>query len=294
MRARWLINLFLLLLVAGIAAFLYLRPEKQAEGPVKHPLTELRPDGVDRIDIQFPAKAPVVLQKRDGHWFLAEPYAARASAGFVNQLLNLLYTRSTAKFAADELHRFGLDSPVLKLKFGAQEFAFGTYNPLSSEQYVLHNGAVYLVPSSFSELAGTQVVEMLDKNLLAPQEQVAGFDFSRLEQWEKSGLRVEHDGQQWRVTKPAGKPADSAAIDGWFRDSWGNFSALSVEPYKTEARASYPSFEVMLRDGRTVHFDKVQESPQLLLYRADEGMLYHVAPDIGFVLLNPPVGFKND
>ena len=32
-----------------------------------------------------------------------------------------------------------------------------------------------------------------------------------------------------------------------------------------------------------------EESPELLLGRPDEGLMYHVPPDIGFTLLNPPI-----
>jgi len=39
-----------------------------------------------------------------------------------------------------------------------------------------------------------------------------------------------------------------------------------------------------------VHFDKIQESPELLLGRPDEGIIYHFPPDTGFTMLNPPVG----
>lgn len=293
MRARWLLNLFLLLLVAGIALFLYLRPEKAETGPAKHALSALRPEAISRISIEQPARAPVQLEKREGHWYLAQPYQARASAVLAGQILNLLYATSTDKFPAADLARFGLDQPLLKLKLGSEEFSFGTVNPVSNLQYVAHNNAVYLITTGFAELATTQVAEMLDKSLLGPKEQIVGFDFSRLEQWEKSGLVLDKTGDGWKVSAAAAKPKQEE-LNQWFAEIWATAAATSVEPYKPDHRVAYPSFKVKLQGGKVIHFDKLQESPELLLGRPDEGLLYHVVPDVGFVLLNPPVGFKND
>jgi len=66
--------------------------------------------------------------------------------------------------------------------------------------------------------------------------------------------------------------------------------AQSVEPYTPDRKATYPSFEVKLKDGSKVHFDKLQESPELQLGRPDEGVMYHFPQDVGFNMLNPPVG----
>jgi hypothetical protein len=66
-------------------------------------------------------------------------------------------------------------------------------------------------------------------------------------------------------------------------------SVQSVEPYLANHKAKHPSFEIKLTDGKKVRFEKLQESPEFLIGRPDEGMLYHVPADIGFVLLNPPI-----
>ena len=78
-------------------------------------------------------------------------------------------------------------------------------------------------------------------------------------------------------------------MNEWFDSYWRNISVLRVEPYTPDRKTTYPSFEVKLSDGNKVHLDKIQESPELLLGRPDEGMMYHVPPDIGFTLLNPPI-----
>lgn len=289
MKSRWLLNLGLFLLVAGVALFLYLAPEQKESAPTEVKVSALDSSSITRIAIEFPAKLPVMLEKRDGQWFLTQPYAARASRAAVDKILAILGASSVDKFDAGDPARFGLDHPSLRLKLNDEEFAFGTFNPVNGQQYIAYRNSVYLVSTAYADAAATQVVELLDKNLLAPTEGIAGFDFSRLEQWESTGLRLERENGQWKVSIAGAKPSQNA-LNEWFGDHWGMLGATAVEPYKADRKTVYPSFEIKLKNGKTLHFDKVQESPELLLARPDEGMLYHFPQDLGFVLLNPPVG----
>ncbi|HQR50554.1 MAG TPA: DUF4340 domain-containing protein [Methylophilaceae bacterium] len=291
MKSRWLLNIALLLLVAGIALALYLVPQQKDATPEKVKVSSIDPGSVSKISIEFPAKAPVVLEKQDGYWHLVQPYKARASQELARLITSILSASSSNKLPGDDLARYDLDQPALKLRLDNEELLFGTHNPLDSRQYVAYEGAVYLLPAAYAELAATQIVEMLDKSLLATTEQITGFDFSRLEQWEPTGLRLDHENGQWKVSIAAAKPVQKE-IDDWFSENWQNLTALSVEPYQPDARAKHPTFEIKLKNGKTIHVEKLRESPELQLGRPDEGLIYHFAQDTGFVILNPPIGFK--
>ena len=79
-------------------------------------------------------------------------------------------------------------------------------------------------------------------------------------------------------------------MNAWLEGGWIHASATSVEPYTPDRKATYPSLEIKLKDGSKVHFDKIQESPELILGRPDEGISYHFPQDAGFTMLNPPIG----
>ncbi|MFM6979751.1 MAG: hypothetical protein ACKOW7_07085, partial [Methylophilaceae bacterium] len=79
-----------------------------------------------------------------------------------------------------------------------------------------------------------------------------------------------------------------------FDGFWRNIAAPRVEPDKIDKRMNHPYFDVKMQDGHKVRFYKVQESPELLIYREDEGLLYHLPSDLGFTLLNPPVNLPDD
>ena len=291
MKSRWLVNLVLLVLIAGIVSFLYLRPKSVSEGQKTYEISALKLGDFSSLSVEFPAKAPVVFEKTDGYWHITQPYKARADQMSVHRILSIVAATTREKFPATDLARFGLDNPTLKLKMDNEEFLFGTFNPVTSEQYVAYKDAVYLLPATYSESAAVQVVELIDKSPMKPTEKIAGFDFSRLEQWEDIRLNVDLVDGQWKVSAANAKPSQND-MNEWLDSYWRRMSVKSVEPYTPDRKATYPSFEVKLADGKKVHFDKLQESPELILGRPDEGMMYHIPMDIGFVLLNPPIGLQ--
>ncbi len=289
MKSRWIVNLVLLLVVAAVIAALQLAPKKEKKQAQEITVSSLNTSGITKVGIEVPAKREVAFEKKDGRWWMLLPYKARADAAAVEKIIAVLSAGSVDRFDATDLSGYGLDHPALKLRLDGEEITFGTFNPVSGKQYIGYRNAVYLVDNIYSESANVQIVEMLDKNLLAPDEQIVGFDLSRLEQWEEGGgLRLALENGQWIATRPGAK-ADQAAIRQWFSDGWGTLIAMSVEPYQPDHRVPYPSFQIKLKNGKTLHFDKQGESPELILARPDEGLRYHFPQDVGFEILNPPV-----
>lgn len=291
MKKRWLINLILLLLVAAIAAFLYTQPQQEEQKEKSHELSTLKLADFSNLRIEFPTKAPVIFEKKDNYWYMQQPYKARADQTMVQRILSIVAATSKEKFPASDLSQFGLDNPELKVKMGDEEFLFGTYNPVSGEQYVAYKDAIYMVEPFYSESAATQPIELISKLPMKPGEKIAGFDFSRLEQWEDIRLQVDLVEGKWKISTPEAKP-DANRMNEWLEVYWKKATASSVELYTPDRKATYPSVEVKLQDGSKVHFDKLQESPEMLLARPDEGMLYHFPQDVGFTMLNPPIGIQ--
>lgn len=293
MKKRWLLNLILLAVVAGLITFLYVRPKTETNKNTEYEVSAYKLAEFNAIAIEFPAKAAVTFEKVDGYWRLTAPYKTRADQLSVQRILAIIAAKSREKIVSDDMVKFGLVNPALKLKLfrdanNFEEFLFGTYNPLTDEQYISHKNTVYLVSNTYAEAASTQVIEMVDKAPLKPTEKVAGFDFSRLEQWEESRLNVDLVDGQWKVSIKEAKPLQNE-MNEWVDYSWIHTMAKSVELYTPDRKTVYPSFEIKLTDGSKVHFDKIQESPDLLLGRPDEGIMYTFPSDAGFVMLNPPI-----
>jgi hypothetical protein len=291
MRSRWLLNLALLVLVAGVSLFLYLRPKPVDHTPQTFTLSALDPQSISHLSIEVPTKKPVLLERQQGRWRLVQPVQGRADVTAIGQVLSVAVAVSKEKFPAVDLARFGLDTPSLKVHVDDQEFSFGMYNPVSGDQFIAYKDAVYTLPTVYSESATIQPLEFLDKQPLDVNEEIAGFDFSALEQWEKTrlSLDMQKDGK-WKISAATAKP-NQDEINQWFSEYWRHLDVKSVEPFKPDSQP-HPYFLVKLKNGKTIRFIKMQESPELLLVREDEQMQYHIPQDTGFGLLNPPVGYK--
>lgn len=297
MKNRWILNLVMLVLVAGLVAFLYLRPQTNNDGPVQHEVTTLKLADFTAIKVEFPTQAPTTFEKVDGFWRMTAPYKTRADQISVQRILSIIAAKTKDKFNGLDKEKFGLNNPQLRLKLtgvtGTEEFIFGTFNTVTDEQYVAYKDSVYLLSGSYAEAATTQAIEMVDKSPLAQPEakQIAGFDYAHLEQWEDIGLQVDIVEGNWKTNAPKAKITQNE-LNEWLDFSWKQAHAKQVELYTPDRKITYPSFKIKLKDGTKVHFDKIQESPDLLLARPDEGLLYHFANDVGFTMLNPPLNIN--
>ena len=68
------------------------------------------------------------------------------------------------------LARFALDKPFARVIVGTQEFAFGTQNTLTQEQYVLTGDRVHLVPPVFAYGLPTRADSLATHMLLAEED----------------------------------------------------------------------------------------------------------------------------
>jgi hypothetical protein len=297
MKKRWLLNLVMLCVVAGLITFLYSRPKQTVEQEASYEISTYKLAEFNAISVEFPAKAAVQFEKVNGFWRLSAPIKMRADQASVQRILSIIAAKSKDKIISTDLEKFGLNNPELKLKLirdknSVEEFTFGTHNPVTDEQYVEHRNVVYLVSNGYAEAASTQLIELIDKSPLKPSEKVAGFDFSHLEQWEESRLNVDLVEGKWKASILAAKPQQNE-MNEWLEFSWMHNPAKSVEMYTPDRKATYPYFEIKLADGSKVHFDKIQESPDLLLARPDEGLIYNFPSDAGFTMLNPPINIPS-
>lgn len=298
MKKRWLLNLVMFCVVAGLVAFLYLRPKQTVEQENYHEISAYKLADFNEIKVEFPTKTAVTFEKVNGLWHLSAPIKKRADQASVQRILSIIAAKSKEKITSVDLDKFGLTNPEIRLKFfrdknNVEEFTFGTHNTVTDEQYVLHRNVVYLVSNGYAESASTQLIELIDKAPLKPTEKVAGFDLSHLEQWQESKLNVDLIDGKWKASIAAAKPEQNE-MNEWLDFSWMHNPAKSVEIYTPDRKINYPYFEIKLTDGSKVHFDKIQESPDLLLARPDEGLIYNFPSDVGFTMLNPPINIPSE
>ena len=294
MTNKWVTNLILLiaLVAASLVAFKSLKEEPKIIKGIE--VSNFKLSDFDEIELNFPSKAKVHFKIIENHWKILSPVKGRANERYIYQILSILASRSPEKLKSDNLKKYGLDQPQLKLvflnneKMLKEEFIFGTYNPISENQYIKYKEDVFIVNGLFSETASYVPIEFIDKRPIAPYEMIQGFNFSRLEQWQKNQLKLVKKNGRW-ITKGIDVKTTQEDILEWLSVSWDGLQALSLESFKMDSRLGYKSFDVIVDNNKKVTFYKIQESPQLHLYRKDEGLLYRFPGDLGFTMLNPHV-----
>ena len=290
MKNRWVINIILLVIVLSISLFLFLKPS-EIKQKKQFAISAFNLSEFDSIKVDFPSRASVILKKGIESWEMLEPIKGRADQFSVQKIISIVATSSSEKLPSNDLAKYGLDKPIVKLKLIhkglEEEFIFGTYNSVTEDQYLLYKDNVYLISSAYSEVASTQPIELIDKSPLSQSEKIRDFDFSRLEQWQSKRLKVTRNNNEWTANE--GNSLKQSEMAEWFDMTWVKNPAKSVEKSSIDLRVPHKSFDIHTTDGKKITYIRLQESPETQLYRVDEGLLYHFGSDIGFTMLNPPI-----
>ena len=271
--------------------------QKEPVESIRFELSKFKLSDFNELKIDFPSRISTHFKIVDNHWRMLSPHKARAEELYVYRILSILATSSLEKLSSDDLSKYGLDQPNLKITFLGNNlkevFLFGTYNPINEDQYVLYKDNVFLISGGFSETAAFMPTELIEKTPIAKSEKIKSFNFSRLEQWQDSRLKLNNINNAWNVEGKNLLIAQSD-VNEWYEMTWKNIPAKSVKPYKMDERIGYKSFDIVLKDNKKLTFYRIEESPELLLFRKDEGLLYHFPSDLGFTMLNPHVQQKEE
>jgi len=263
MKNRWLINIILLVIVLSISLFLFLKPS-EIKQTKQFAISTFNLSDFDSIKVDFPSKASVIFKKNIESWEMIEPIKGRADQFSVQKIISIVATSSSEKLPSNDLAKYGLDKPTVKLKLIhkdlEEEFIFGTYNSVTEDQYLLYKNNVYLISGAYSEAASTQPIEFIDKSPLSKSEQIKDFDFSRLEQWQSKRLKVTHINNDWTASE--GNAVKQNEMAEWFDMTWVKNPAKSVEKSSIDLRIPYKSFDIHTTNGKKITFLRIQESPE--------------------------------
>jgi hypothetical protein len=291
MRRAWLVNLLLVIGVAGLALYAIYRPKPEDKTP-RHKVSQVAGATVQKVRIEPQSAPPIELEKRGEAWFITAPLAGRADQSQMDRLLDLLQASSTERLPATELARYDLDRPRLKVQFDGQVLAFGTTNPLTQEQYLLAGDSVYLLSSYFASVVPTQPDRLLTHALFRPGEKPVGFAFKE--------FRVTQKDATWTVEPPLpeGKEAPGPdEINRWV-DNWRFASSLVTRP--AGSRKPQDEIQVTLAGGAQVKLGVLQREPELILLRQDEKLEFQFSAESGPRLITrpepapPPAGAPSD
>lgn len=260
---RSLINVVLLLLVAGLATLAYLRPGTEA--PADMPLIGLDPAQVQSIRIDN-ARGRIELVRSDGGWRLREP-DLRADAFQTGILLDLLQARSERRYPLAEIDPadIGLDPPRAALHYDNTEIRLGNTEPLQDLRYVQYGDQVHLIQDRVPNLLTASATDLVSRRLL-PED-------AELEQLVLPEFTLMRTGTGGWDISPA-RPGVSADELQQLVDAWRSARALWVR--EDSGGNTRNEVEVTLAGGERIRFGIRRSESDFVLVRQDLGLEYHL------------------
>jgi hypothetical protein len=272
MNRGWLINALLLLAVAGLTSWIYVKPQS---GDTRVRVTTLQGADATNIRLERRGDPAIELVRRDGNWQLVQPFTARAETFQVERLLSVVEASATQRLAASDLARYELDEPLTRLTVNGVALSYGAVNAVTREQYVLTGGAVYALPARYGAMIPTNVDQLIARQLFAPKEKLARLEFPH--------FTVARDAK-WTVSPDvAGLSQDDIAR--WL-ETWQHASALRTERH-AEAEA-IETINITLNDGAGLAVQVLHKGPDYVIARADENVRYYIAAESAKRMLSPP------
>lgn len=274
MKKSWWVNAVLLIAVVALGWFVYLKP--RSDEPVSYPVSALKAAEAGKIRIERAGHTPVVLEKKDGLWFITAPITAPAEPFQVQRLLAILDARAASRFTATDLARFDLDRPAARLTIDTQTFSFGTVSTLTREQYVLTGETVYALELRYGAALPADYMQLIRRQLFSAGEEPVSFEFS--------DFTVRSVDGKWTVT-PAPADLSQDDINRWV-DDWRLASALRAEPHVKGKPMG--EIKVEFKDGGKLILNIMQREPELVLLRPDQNLQYSFFAQVAKRLLSPP------
>lgn len=274
MNRRTLINIALLVVVAGLAAFITLSPEREARLDLE-PLSRENPRAISRIRLDPAAGGTIELRRAEGVWQLVAPMRIAANDFRVNALVGVLAAPVHARIdaSAQELGRFGLATPKGRILLDGIEVLFGDTEPIHGRRYLLYDGEVALVDDAYFSHLSSSAANYVDPAPLGRNANPRDIHLPN--------LRVYREGDDWRLDATDSKA--SAEDISKLADAWRHAQATAVRPYDHSLDWK-ESIRVELTDS-DLRFDLAHTEYEVILGRRDLGIQYHLTKGTGARLL---------
>ena len=285
MKNRALLNLALLVVVAGLGATVWLSQEKEETGP---PLTPLRQDAISRIALEHPDAPTIRLEKRDGAWHLSEPVQAPTDKFEVGGILSLAETEVQKTLEPDaDLKQLELDPPVYRVTLDDTRIDIGGTEPIQYRRYVKTGDRVVLVNDPPSAALDADFSDLISKSVVPEGRQL-----QRIELPGELLLEKDADGQWHSPQQGEAGAAQLAQLATAWQDAKAMWNA--ADPPEG-SRGDTVTLE--LDDGSRIELVVQAREPQLVLARKDYRVRYTLSKALVeelFQIPEPPPAITAD
>lgn len=278
MTRRTRLNTALALAAFALAVLLWLLRTAPTTAP--RPLLAVAAPAISNITIQPADSPPIVLQRRQGQWYLRQPVATRANAPRVKALLAMATIAPQRRYerGAIAAEQTGLDKPVATIQFNdAPALAIGKpvpATPGTNKHYVRVGDTVATAAIAHAGLLNIDWAQWVEPQILAAADQLQTLQLPQL-----TLQRTATGG--WHVS-PAERDQGADAAQAMVT-AWHHATALTIKPAATGPAQAH--IQLLFADGHQRQLDVMARQPQLVLRDNELGIAYHLAGDLGKRLL---------
>jgi len=216
---RFRTTILLLLVLAGLGAYVYFIEYPQAERDVKKKtLFEFKADDATEVTLAY-ADAKIVLKKSGSEWRITDPLDVPADETTVKNLVSAVADCEVKRELTDpssDLSQYGLDKPfaTVTVKLGGKELPavlVGKNAPVGFSTYIRRadDKKIVLTSSAFRSGMEKKVKDLRDKTIV----NFADTDVQRLAiTAADKDLRLAQKGDTWSIEQPAAFAADGSTV----------------------------------------------------------------------------------
>lgn len=248
-------------------------------------LTAIERPAVKAITVTRKDGGAIVLAKEGERWMMRAPYSVPANPGRVQSILGFLEGTSQASFPAqghDDLKRFGLAEPKVRMEVDGDAFAFGDTSPMNAQRYVLYKDQVHLTMDVLYDQLLADPGDFVSPRLVEEGRELTTIELP--------GATVEHRESGW-VLRPEDASMQTEAL-AKLADDWLSAQALAVRKRRDAPFQDTVTLE--LKDAPALRFEVLAREPELVLARPERGLEYRLGSGMAARLLRPARTEKKD
>ena len=274
---RWLVNLVLVILIAGliVTATIFERDPVEESTPAISPLSR---EAISTLGIEY-GDLDIDLVRTDSGWRIDAPIRWPANAANLQRILSVLEIEAAplAQAGDVDLAALGLAQPVARLQFDDTEMHFGAINNIGGRRYLMIDNRIYLMADVHLAFIAQGLPGLVERSLLPPPFAIQsltlpGIAIERLQDdsWRSSPATYSNEGIRDLV------------------DNWQGLQASRIQAFNLQGSAR-EVIEVQLQDGRRLDFLLMATEPELILANPEIDLQYHFLRDFAEQLLTLPV-----
>jgi hypothetical protein len=262
MHKKNLLNLILFIIVLTLASVIYFSEDENTE-LVK--LSAVNVSEITSITIQHKQKITTIDKQKDNHWQITKPVNIAANDFRINSILKIINSPVHSQYAVSEvsLAKFGLDKPVISIKFNDQNISFGIINPATNLRYIRLDDSIYTIEDVYYPLLSSNFGTLVSLNLLPKTDRIEKLILvNQTISRNKSGaLQSNIDISADTVNK---------TIDHWLHDQ-----AFGAHEY-LDRNVLGEVFVYVKEQQQPISFLITDTDPWLILARPEIGLEYHL------------------